>query len=212
MKIMNEIHCWETQFKSCIYSEKLIDKILFLNSKLKVFVDINKIKKGIFYTRKYHGNQLRLSGEPFYSHPIEVALMLAEFAAYNAPQLYTANILQAAILHDTIEDTELSKEKITALFNQEVASHVEDLTRIKPYGKITAGENLRLLIKQKKYDTAIIKLFDRMHNLKTLDMKPPEKITHILTETVKVFLVFAEYLNVETINDQIRKIYRNYSN
>lgn len=59
---------------------------------------------------------------------------------------------------------------------QEVAKHVEDLTRIKPYGKITAEESLNLLIKQQRYNTALIKFFDRVHNIQTLGAKSPEKI------------------------------------
>ncbi len=75
--------------------------------------------------------------------------MFAEFVAEEAPKLYNAIMLQAALLHDIIEDTELTEEVITTIFGLEVTNHVEGLTRIKPYGKITAKESLNLLIKQK---------------------------------------------------------------
>ena len=113
--------------------------------KVKNPIDIEEVKKGIYYARKYHGSQMRQSGVPYYSHPIEVAIMLAEFVAEEVPKLYTAIMLQAALLHDTIEDTELTEEMITKIFRSEVARHVEGLTRIKPYGKISAEESLNLL-------------------------------------------------------------------
>ncbi len=68
--------------------------------------------------------------------------MLAEFVAEEVPKLFTTIMLQAALLHDTIEDTELTEEAITEIFGPEVAKHVEGLTRIKSYGKISSGESL----------------------------------------------------------------------
>ena len=91
--------------------------------------------------------------------------MFAEFTAMEVPKLYTAVMLQAALLHDTIEDTRLTEEMIAEIFNQEVAKHVEGLTRVKPSGKISSEESLNILVKQKRYDTVLIKLFDRIHNL-----------------------------------------------
>ncbi|KJV80425.1 HD domain protein [Rickettsia hoogstraalii str. RCCE3] len=139
---------------------------------------------------------MRQSGDPYYSHPIEVAIMLAVFVAEEAPKLYTSNMINAALLHDTIEDTELTEEVITTIFGLEVANHVEGLTRIKPYGKISAEESFNLLIQQKRYDTALIKLFDRIHNIQTLGAKSPEKIEKILNETLKAFLIIAAYLEI----------------
>ncbi len=94
------------------------------------------------------------SGAPYYSHPIEVTIMLAEFVAEEAPKLYNIIMLQAALLHDTIEDTKLTEKAITAIFGPEVAKHIEGLTRIKSYGQISNGESLNLLIKEKRYNTA----------------------------------------------------------
>ena len=105
--------------------------------------------------------------------------MLAEFVAEEAPKLYNAIMLQAALLHDTIEDTELTEEVITTIFGPEVAKHVEGLTRIKSYGKISSEESLNLLVRQKRYDTVLIKFFDRMHNLQTLGAKSPEKMRKV---------------------------------
>ncbi|HJD55858.1 MAG TPA: HD domain-containing protein [Rickettsia endosymbiont of Pyrocoelia pectoralis] len=197
---MEDLSSWKEKFELCVYAKKLLDKIEYLNTKTKNPVDIEEVRKGIYYARKYHGSQMRQSGEPYYSHPIEVAIILAEFVAEEAPKLYTAIMLQAALLHDTIEDTELTEETIRMLFGKEVAKHVEGLTRVKPSGKISAEESLNLLIKQKRYSTALIKLFDRVHNLQTLGAKSPEKIIKIVNETFNTFIVSAmgvQYKNLE---------------
>ncbi|QQV75305.1 hypothetical protein H6P87_00858 [Rickettsia tillamookensis] len=207
---MEDISSWKEKFEVCVYAKKLLDKLEYLNTKVKKTVDLEEIKKGIFYARKYHGSQMRQSGDPYYSHPIEVAIMLAVFVAEEAPKLYTSNMINAALLHDTIEDTELTEEVITTIFGLEVANHVEGLTRIKPYGKISAEESLNLLIQQKRYDTALIKLFDRIHNIQTLGAKSPEKIEKILNETLKAFLIIAAYLEVYSIEKELIRLTKVY--
>ncbi len=88
-----------------------------LNTKVKNHIDdIEEVKKGIYYARKYHGSQMRQSGDPYYSHPIEVTIMLAEFVAEKVPKLFTTIMLQAALLYGTIEDIELTEEMINGLF------------------------------------------------------------------------------------------------
>ncbi|CAK6508219.1 MAG: hypothetical protein IRF12RH_01145 [Rickettsia helvetica] len=128
--------------------------------------------------------------------------MLAEFVADAAPKLYTSNMINAALLHDTIEDTERTEKMIIEIFGKEIAKHVEGLTRIKPHGKISAEESLNLLIKQKRYDTALIKLFDRIHNVQTLGAKSPEKAKKIIVETFKKFLVVAIHLECYEIEEK----------
>ena len=188
---MEDLSSWKESFEVCLYAKRLLDKIEYLNTKVQNPIDIEEVKKGIFYARKYHGSQMRKSGDPYYSHPIEVAIMFAEFAAEEAPKFYNAIILQATLLHDTIEDTELTEERITKIFGVEVARHVEGLTRVKPFGKISAEESLNVLITQKRYDTALIKLFDRIHNVQTIGAKPPEKIRKIIEESLISFLLVA---------------------
>ncbi|CAK6518834.1 HD domain-containing protein [Rickettsia helvetica] len=192
---MEDLSSWKEKFEICVYSKKLLDKLEYLNTKVENPIDILEIKKGIYYARKYHGSQMRQSGDPYYSHPIEVAIMLAEFVAEEAPKLHNVIMLQAALLHDTIEDTELTEEAITEIFGPEVAKHIEDLTRIKSYGKISSGESLNLLIKEKRYNMALIKLFDRIHNVQTLGVKSPEKARKIIEETLINFLLVAANIN-----------------
>ncbi|AFB26006.1 MULTISPECIES: HD domain-containing protein [spotted fever group] len=162
---MEDLSSWKEKFETCVYAKKLLDNIEYLNAKVKNPVDIEEVTKGIYYARKYHDLQIRQLGDPYYFHPIEVAIMLAEFVAEEAPKLYNAIMLQAALLHDTIEDIALTEEVIT--IGPEVAKHVEDLTRIKPYGKISSEKGLNVLVRQKRYDTFLIKFFDRMYNLQT---------------------------------------------
>ncbi|ABE04645.1 HD domain-containing protein [Rickettsia bellii] len=202
---MEDLSSWKERFEECIYAKKLLDKLHYLNTKVVNPINLEEIKKGIYYARKYHGLQMRKSGDPYYSHPIEVAIMVAEFTAAEVPKLYTSVMIQAALLHDTIEDTALTEEMIAKIFGEEVAKHVEGLTRVKPYGKITAEESLNILVKQKRYDTVLIKLFDRIHNVQTLGAKSPEKQIKILTETLKNFIVLASYLELFEIEAKLMK-------
>ncbi|WP_342269635.1 hypothetical protein [Rickettsia endosymbiont of Orchestes rusci] len=90
-------------FKSCYYSNRLIDKIKQLNEISSQKVDIAQIEKAIYYAKKYHGNQKRQTGELY--HPLEVAYMLANYTATRKSEYYQTHILVTAILHDTIEDS-----------------------------------------------------------------------------------------------------------
>ncbi|MEY4463388.1 MAG: Guanosine polyphosphate pyrophosphohydrolase/synthetase [Pseudomonadota bacterium] len=203
---MEDLSSWGKKFEVCVYAKKLLDKLEYLNTKVKNHVDIEEVKKGIYYARKYHGSQMRQSGDPYYSHPIEVAYMFAQFVAEEVPKLFTSNMINAALLHDTIEDTELTEEMITKIFGIEVAKHVDGLTRVKSYGKISAEESLNLLVKQKRYDTALIKLFDRLHNVQTLGVKTPEKAKKIIEETISNFVTLAIYLELPMIQRKITQL------
>jgi (p)ppGpp synthase/HD superfamily hydrolase len=158
---------------------------------------LSEIKKAIYYAKKYHGEQKRQSGEPYYSHPIEVAYMISDY-------LFRTDIIVTSILHDTIEDTELTFEMIDSIFGSLVAKQVMDLTRIKEDShKISSAETVELLFKQKKYDLLLIKLFDRLHNMQTIGVKSPEKIKKIVEETLLIFLALAAYLEKLDIEKEI---------
>lgn len=207
---MKDIDIWQNKFENCDYGKKLIDKIQELNITAKNPIDIPEIAKGLYYARKYHEGQMRQSGEPYYTHPVEVAIMLAEFTAHEAPKLYKSYMIIVALLHDTIEDTHLTHEDISKIFDQDIADNVERLTRIKPHGKISAGEMLNLLIQEKKYDIALIKVFDRLHNLQTINAKSPDKALKIVKETIERFLLIAAYLEIRTIEQQLLNVCINF--
>jgi (p)ppGpp synthase/HD superfamily hydrolase len=190
---MNDLFCWESKYKSCSYSESLLNKIYLQNEKSNHKVDILEIKKAIYYAKKYHGSQKRLSGEPYYSHPLAVAELVV-------PHCFKTEILVTSILHDTIEDTDLTKKLIEYIFDAKIASKVEDLTRVKSDRKISSAEMLELLWLQKKEELLLVKFFDRLHNMQTIAAKPAEKITAISTETLLSFL---------TVNVHLENIFPN---
>ena len=195
---------WDnSKYQYCAYAERLLKELILLNEKVKQPINMYEVKKGIYYAKKYHGSQMRQSGEPYYSHPIEVAYMLAQYTALEIPRLFRTDMIVTALLHDTIEDTQLTEKMIAYIFGSQVASQVEDLTRVKPHGKISSAETLDLLIQQKKHDVALIKLFDRIHNLETLGAKSLEKAKKIVEETVIHFLTLSMYLKIPTVTKRI---------
>lgn len=197
------------KFEICEYGLKLTNLINSLNQNTQNKVDINQIEKAVYYARKYHASQTRKSGEPYYSHPVEVACLFAEYTAKENIKYYTTNLVITAILHDAIEDTNFSKEMIEEVFNKEIAQKVEDLTRIKFDKKITSGENLNVLFTDHKKDVLYIKLFDRLHNIRTIKFMKQEKISKILEESFYYFLPLSVYLEVKEVKDEIVKTYHN---
>ena len=185
---------WDnSKYQYCAYAERLLKELILLNEKVKQPINMYEVKKGIYYAKKYHGSQMRQSGEPYYSHPLEVAYMISD-------DLYRTDIIVTSILHDTIEDTELTEKMIAYIFGEQVASQVEALSRNKPHGKISSAEIMEILYRQKKYDVALIKLFDRVHNLQTLGVKSPEKARKIIEETIQEFIrltIHLEAINLE---------------
>lgn len=179
----------------CKYTKNFLNKIANFN------LDFKKIKQAIGCIKYYHAGQRRDSGEPYYSHPIIVASMVADY-------LPETDIIITALLHDTLEDTSLTKEKIEQLFGHEVANNVYDLTRNKDNGiKISAREIIENLWREKKLKLLIVKQFDRMHNIMTLDAKTDEKANEIMNETVETFIVLAEYFKTTNVSERIIDIY-----
>lgn len=193
---MEDIDSWPLKLELCQYTERLLNKLMQLNQEVNTPIDIHEIKKAIFYAKKYHGLQKRQSGEPFYSHPLEVAYMVSD-------HIFKTDIIVTSILHDTIEDTKMTEKMIEAIFGGTVAVQVEELTRVKKDRKISSAEILNLLFKQKKYDLLLIKLFDRLHNIQTIEAKSPEKAKKIIEETLKYFLVLCEVIELPWLCDTL---------
>lgn len=180
---------WELKFRSCAYSDKLLTKITKLNAEANDLVDITHVKKAIYFAKEYHFGQTRQSGEPYYSHPLEVASMVCDY-------LVETDLIITSILHDTLEDTALDYATITEYFGEIVAEQVQDLTRVKPFGKITSADVLKQLWKQKKHNLLLLKLVDRLHNMQTIFAKSPEKQRKIANETLQYFLALSEILEL----------------
>lgn len=196
---MEDINCWQSKFTICQYSQKLLNKLNLLNSVSYYPVDIDEIIKALYYARKYHGTQIRKSGEPYYSHPIEVADMVSDY-------IFRTDIIVTSILHDTIEDTKLTKEMISYAFGGIVASQVDDLTRIKIDKKISAAQTLHTLFAENKEYILYIKLFDRLHNMRTIGSLPVSKIIKILDETLTHFIPFAQSLKMHNVAKELLQL------
>jgi len=194
---MEKNNSWITKYENCFYSERLITKLISLSEKTKNRINLLEIKKAIYYAKKYHASQLRQTGEPYYSHPIEVAYMASDY-------LFRTDIVVTSILHDTIEDTDLTFKMIKIIFSEKIANQVMDLTRIKDGNKISSAEMVNSLWLQKKYDLLFIKEMDRLHNIRTIEVKSPEKATKIIKETLGTFLVLATFLGLKDVEEELR--------
>ncbi len=200
---MQDIDCWESKFQSCEYSDKLLNLIIELNKKAKVPVNLSEIKKACHVAREYHGDQKRKSGDPYYSHPLIVAYLFAKYVAENTPKYYTTDLIIIAILHDTIEDTTLTYEMIVEIFSEVIAEGVKDLTRLNNEIKTTAADTVNHLFEQYKFDILNIKIFDRLHNIRTISAMKPEKARKIIQETLVHFVLVASRLQLHEISEEL---------
>ncbi|MGN6423054.1 MAG: RelA/SpoT family protein [Asticcacaulis sp.] len=153
-------------------------------------VDEAMLNRAYVYAMQMHGAQLRASGDPYFAHPIEVAGILTDYKL-------DAAAIAAALLHDTIEDTPATREEIAAKFSEEVAGLVEGvtkLTRLELQSEYTkSSENLRKFILAIARDVRVllIKLADRLHNMRTLHFVPEHKRERISRETLEVYAPLA---------------------
>jgi GTP pyrophosphokinase/guanosine-3',5'-bis(diphosphate) 3'-pyrophosphohydrolase len=153
-------------------------------------VDEALLNRAYVYAMRMHGAQLRASGDPYFAHPIEVAGILTDYKL-------DAAAITTALLHDTIEDTPATHEEIAGLFGEEVANLVEGvtkLTRLELQSEYTKqSENLRkfILAISKDIRVLLVKLADRLHNMRTLQFVPPDKRERISRETLDVYAPLA---------------------
>jgi len=175
----------------CQYSIRLIEKLKSLDT--KNVLDFELIDKAIYWARKYHGDQKRKSGEPYYTHPLEVAYMISGY------KLKT-DVIVASILHDIIEDTPVTAGMILDNFGQRIAEMVDRLTRDRPEGiKLSVEEILNNAYKHKDKEVLLIKFIDRLHNMETLDSMSDSKKQKIALETATVIIPFSEDVNLEKL-------------
>ena len=182
--------------------KKIVEKYKSYN----IVVDEAKIKKAIEFAVKYHSIQQRESGAPYYSHPLEVAEIIAEM------RLDTDSIV-TAILHDTIEDTDLTLEEIEQNFGKDVAKLVDGvtkLTKIKFHeDNARQAENFRKLLIALSDDIRVllIKLADRLHNMRTIDfINNREKKKKIALETLELYAPLAERIGMQQIKTELQDI------
>ena len=161
------------------------------------------IAKAYDFCIKAHGNQKRKSGEPYVIHPISVAIEA------NALNLDEASVV-SALLHDVIEDTEYTKQDIERLFSAEIANIVEGVTKFDKVQfkekDIRQVENFRklFLALSKDVRVLIIKLCDRLHNMRTIEYQKPEKQKLIAIETLTIYARLAEQIGLQRIKNELQ--------
>jgi guanosine-3',5'-bis(diphosphate) 3'-pyrophosphohydrolase len=157
--------------------------------------DVSLIEKAYVYSAKVHKGQVRLSGEPYLSHPLEVAGILTKMKMDEVT-------IAAGLLHDTVEDTLAESSDIQNLFGKEVATIVDGVTKISKIHflsrEVQQAENIRKMIIAMATDirVLIVKLADRLHNMQTLGFQPPEKQEMIARETIDIYAPLAGRLGI----------------
>ena len=167
--------------------------------------EISLIEKAYVFSAQVHKGQLRLSGEPYLTHPMEVAALLADL------KLDVVSVA-TGLLHDTVEDTHTTPEAIEEFFGQEVASLVDGLTKISKISfhasEEKQAENFRkmILAMAKDIRVILIKLADRLHNMRTLNFLPPEKTVELAQETLDIYAPLANRLGIFWMKDELEDL------
>ena len=167
--------------------------------------EVEKIDKAYTFARNAHDGQLRYSGQPYIIHPVEVASILVDLCMdYQS--------VVAALLHDTVEDTDVSIEKVKNDYGEDVAKLVDGVTKL---GKVPLStreeeqaENIRkmLLAMSEDIRVIIIKLADRLHNMRTLEFMRPQKRRDKALETLEIYAPLAHRLGIRTIKEELEDL------
>ncbi|MSP06067.1 MAG: bifunctional (p)ppGpp synthetase/guanosine-3',5'-bis(diphosphate) 3'-pyrophosphohydrolase [Candidatus Fonsibacter sp.] len=188
--------------------QELLDKVRIYNN----YIDENVVKKAYNFAFDVHKNQKRLSGDPYITHPIEVASILCDL------KVDTATII-TALLHDTIEDTEATYNEVNKLFGKEIADLVEGVTKISRLEdkskEYSVAENFRKLILATSKDIRVllVKLADRLHNMRTINnIVNPDKRLRIAKETMEIYSPLAERMGMHNFRDELEDLAFNVLN
>ena len=181
--------------------QDIIDKVTSIRND----ADTTMLQKAYVFSASRHAGQVRLSGEPYLSHPLAVAYILAEMRMDEAT-------IAAGLLHDTVEDTGTTVSEIDSLFGKEVAHIVDGVSKIslmKFESKEEAqAENIRKMIMAMAEDIRVlmVKLADRLHNMRTLEFQKPHKQTLIAQETMDIYVPLANRLGLYRIKLELEDL------
>ena len=180
---------------------ELVEKVQAYNPA----ADENLLNKAYVYAMQKHGTQKRASGDPYFNHPLEVASILTDLKADDAT-------IAVALLHDTIEDTDATRAEIDQMFGAEIGAIVDGLTKIERLQLVTReeaqAENLRKLLLAISEDVRVllVKLADRLHNMRTLDFMVPEKRKRIAQETMDIYAPLAGRMGMQDMRSELENL------
>src|SRR5437764_1295806 len=163
------------------------------------------LNRAYVYAMKAHGEQKRASGDPYFSHPLEVAGILTDLKLDDAT-------IAAALLHDTIEDTTATRAEIDQMFGKDIGALVEGLTKLKKLELVTKeakqAENLRKLLLAIADDVRVllVKLADRLHNMRTLSHMPPEARRRSAEETLDIYAPLAGRMGMHGMREELEDL------
>src|SRR5271169_1161497 len=167
--------------------------------------DTEIIRKAWDYCLEHHSGQLRASGEPYVLHPLEVAQVLAEMKL-------DSTAIAAGLLHDAVEDTPVTSEDISEQFGEQVAHIVEGVTKIDKIQfanrEDRQAENVRKMLLAMVSDVRVvlIKMADRLHNMRTLQHLPPERQESIARETLDIYAPLAHRLGMGKVRGELEDL------
>ena len=165
--------------------------------------NLEPLERAYHTAEHYHRGQVRKSGEPYITHPLAVATILAELGM-------TESTLCAALLHDTVEDTSYTLDQLRADFGEEVALLVDGVTKLDKitYGESAKAETIRKLVVATARDirVLVIKLADRLHNMRTLTYLRPDKQMRIARDTLEIFAPLAHRLGMNAIKWELEDL------
>ena len=175
--------------------------------------DVNEalLNRAYVYAMQKHGHQRRASGDPYFSHPLEVAAILTDMHL-------DESTIAVALLHDTIEDTTATRAEIDELFGPDIGKLVEGLTKLKKLDlvskKAEQAENLRKLLLAISEDVRVllVKLADRLHNMRTLDHVPENKRLRIAEETMEIYAPLAGRMGMQGMREELEELGFRYIN
>ena len=163
------------------------------------------LNRAYVYAMKAHGEQKRASGDPYFSHPLEVAAILTELKLDDAT-------IAAALLHDTIEDTPTTRTEIDQIFGPDIGALVEGLTKLKKLDLVSKeakqAENLRKLLLAIADDVRVllVKLADRLHNMRTLDHLPADVRRRMAEETLDIYAPLAGCMGMHELREELEDL------
>ena len=180
---------------------ELVERVLNYDAS----ADEAMLNRAYVYAMKAHGQQTRASGDPYFSHPLEVAAILTDMRL-------DAATIATALLHDVIEDTDATRAEIDQLFGAEIGALVDGLTKIKKLDlvskKTEQAENFRKLLIAISSDIRVllVKLADRLHNMRTLEHMKPGSRKRISEETLEIYAPLAGRMGMQAMRDELEDL------